>query len=319
MAVAAATLGTYSRCNPKTIGDILSDKSDTIMALIKAFPFEYEPQQQTTEYLIWYGFALQAMGQFIGQAKYPKQIVQLFVDERFGQFEHIYSMADQMTMDILEYYEEETSLLDKLNSPSNMAFTKQEMNVLSSQYVLQQIYRLINCIKSKLTAKQNEELVTDYDYDDMKPVREFFIKRVGGEDVKVEQLFYFVDDIVENIHGIHANVHNLNSDDVLEMMTDDSEIFFRSYKKEPHDIQKWMEDPFYADHPDTGFAKNAFQVSEAWNEVFRIQTSNDDKQEEELEAYAVWLVEAYQEEEETERKQVLMEIMQSFSVRNEAI
>jgi hypothetical protein len=43
MAVAAATLGTYSRCNPKTIGDILSDKSDTIMALIKAFPFEYEP------------------------------------------------------------------------------------------------------------------------------------------------------------------------------------------------------------------------------------------------------------------------------------
>jgi len=59
-ALAAAVMGTYSRTNPTKMEKIQEEAADDIIDLINSFPFEEDETQQTTDYLLWYGFTLEA-------------------------------------------------------------------------------------------------------------------------------------------------------------------------------------------------------------------------------------------------------------------
>ena len=87
----------------------------------------------------------------------------------------------------------------------------------------------------------------------MKPVRFFLGNRVGGTDVVVEELGYFVDDIIEQIKSVTANPHNLNADDTLKLLQEHPRIFFRSFYKEESEYEKWMVDPFFEDYSTSPF------------------------------------------------------------------
>ena len=128
MAIAAATLGTYSRVNPTKSGEFLSDKKEAILQIIQDFPLDFEESHQSTEYRLWYGFACQAIGQFVSQAKDATKLLQHFVDERFEMFTEIYQRAHALTEDIIEYYdtEEGEKLLEKLNKPKSLSLTKED-------------------------------------------------------------------------------------------------------------------------------------------------------------------------------------------------
>ena len=73
-------------------------------------------------------------------------------------------------------------MLKKIHEPSNKRLTDQEMNVVAAQHVLKQGFRFINCVKGKINEDQNRTLMKDGSFDDMKLVKEFFEKRVGGGD-----------------------------------------------------------------------------------------------------------------------------------------
>ena len=187
--------------------------------------------EEQTLFLSWYGFALHAAGEAIKGASDPSDLIQVFVDERFSQFDSIYARADEMTQDITEFYPKNPELLKKLGGNGSSGFNEKESSILARQYVLKYFYRLINSIKSRISEDQNEELVEDSSYDDMTPVRQFFNTRVGDSNVIVEELGFFVDDIIEQIKSITANPHNLNADDILTLLTSNTDIFYRSFKK----------------------------------------------------------------------------------------
>ena len=76
-----------------------------------------------------------------------------------------------MTQDIIEFYPQNPDLLDKLGGVKNSVFSEAEASILARQDVLKYFYKLINSIKGQINEDQNEELVEDKSYDDMKPVR----------------------------------------------------------------------------------------------------------------------------------------------------
>lgn len=73
--VAAASLGTYARIT-KDVEPKLAAQTDSILALIEAFPSDYvNDSEEQLHYITWYGFAMQAAGEMIRQAKDASEIV----------------------------------------------------------------------------------------------------------------------------------------------------------------------------------------------------------------------------------------------------
>ena len=192
---------------------------------------------------------------------------------------------------------------------------------MAGEYVLTMFYRMINQIKSQLNQAQTDELDEDYNYDDMEPIKEYFYHRIGSDAVSEETLCNFVDDIIENIEGIHANPNNPNTDDMMELLADSSKVMYKSMYIEQKDVDLFLNDPFHGDYATSVNSRNSFKLLNAWKKVFAYQTESQKANAYDVDAYANWCIAEYKNNSnlEVEQKRVLMEIIDSLHYNNESI